>query len=121
MIDLYYCATPNGLKMALFFAETGLPHRVIPVDISRGDQFKPAFLTISPNNKIPTIVEPPIPSDMVMYLINAVYFKGSWTTEFEKKLTEDRTFTPAGGPPAKRPLMKQHGWLPFAVHEMWCN
>jgi len=46
MIDLYYCATPNGLKMALFFAETGLPHRVIPVDISRGDQFKPEFLAI---------------------------------------------------------------------------
>ena len=57
MIDLYYCATPNGLKMALFFAETGLPHRVIPVDISRGDQFKPAFLTISPNNKIPAMVD----------------------------------------------------------------
>lgn len=41
MIDLYYCATPNGLKMAMFFSETGLPHRVIPVDISRGEQFKP--------------------------------------------------------------------------------
>ena len=57
MIDLYYCATPNGLKMALFFAETGLPHRVIPVDISRGDQFKPEFLAISPNNKIPAMVD----------------------------------------------------------------
>ncbi|MGM3275065.1 glutathione binding-like protein [Ralstonia sp. 24A2] len=57
MIDLYYCATPNGLKMALFFAETGLPHRVIPVDISRGDQFKPDFLAISPNNKIPAMVD----------------------------------------------------------------
>ncbi|RIJ43896.1 thiol:disulfide oxidoreductase, partial [Maribellus luteus] len=57
MIDLYYCATPNGLKMALFFAETGLPHRVIPVDISRGEQFKPEFLAISPNNKIPAIVD----------------------------------------------------------------
>lgn len=57
MIDLYYCATPNGLKMALFFAETGLPHRVIPVDISRGEQFKPEFLAISPNNKIPAMVD----------------------------------------------------------------
>jgi GST-like protein len=57
MIDLYYCATPNGLKMAMFFSETGLPHRVIPVDISRGEQFKPEFLAISPNNKIPALVD----------------------------------------------------------------
>ena len=57
MIDLYYCGTPNGLKMKIFFAETGLPHRVIPVDISKGEQFKPAFLAISPNNKIPAMID----------------------------------------------------------------
>jgi serpin B len=72
-----------------------------------------AWVNEKTRGKIPIIVQPPIPPDMVMYLINAVYFKGSWSTEFDKKLTEDRPFTPAGGPPAKRPLMKQHGWLPY--------
>lgn len=72
-----------------------------------------AWVNEKTRGKIPTIVQPPIPSDMVMYLINAVYFKGSWSTAFDKKLTEDRTFTPGAGPPGKRPLMKQHGWLPY--------
>ncbi|WP_119272829.1 glutathione binding-like protein [Taklimakanibacter deserti] len=57
MIDLYYCGTPNGLKMKVFFEETGLPHRIIPVDLGKGDQFKPEFLRISPNNKIPAMVD----------------------------------------------------------------
>ena len=57
MIDLYYCGTPNGLKMKLFFEESGLPHRVIAVDLGKGDQFKPEFLAISPNNKIPAMVD----------------------------------------------------------------
>jgi GST-like protein len=57
MIDLYYCATPNGLKLKLFFEESGLPHRIIPVDLGKGEQFKPEFLAISPNNKIPALVD----------------------------------------------------------------
>jgi GSH-dependent disulfide-bond oxidoreductase len=57
MIDLHYCGTPNGLKMKVFMAETELPHRIIPVDIGKGDQFKPEFLIISPNNKIPAMVD----------------------------------------------------------------
>jgi GST-like protein len=57
MIDLYYAATPNGLKIKLFLEETGLPYKVMPVNISKGEQFKPEFLTISPNNKIPAIVD----------------------------------------------------------------
>ena len=57
MIDLYYCGTPNGLKMKLFFEETGLAHRIIPVDLGKGDQYKPQFLAISPNNKIPAMVD----------------------------------------------------------------
>ncbi|HXZ29077.1 MAG TPA: serpin family protein [Terriglobales bacterium] len=72
-----------------------------------------AWVNEKTRGKIPTIVEPPIPPDMVMYLINAVYFKGSWTTAFDKNLTEQRTFTPASGAAEKRPLMKQHGWLPY--------
>ena len=57
MIDLYYCGTPNGLKMKLFFEETQLPHRIVNVDIGKGEQFKPDFLKISPNNKIPALVD----------------------------------------------------------------
>jgi GST-like protein len=61
MIDVYYWATPNGLKIKLFLEEAALPYRSIPVDIGKGEQFKPEFLKISPNNRIPAIVdhEPP--------------------------------------------------------------
>ena len=57
MIDLYYCGTPNGHKMTLFLEEAELPYRLIPVDIGKGEQFKPEFLAISPNNKIPAMVD----------------------------------------------------------------
>jgi GST-like protein len=57
MIDLYTWPTPNGHKIHIMLEETGLPYTVIPVDIGRGDQFKPDFLRISPNNKMPAIVD----------------------------------------------------------------
>jgi GST-like protein len=57
MIDLYYWTTPNGHKITLFLEETGLPYTIHPVNLSRGDQFKPEFLAISPNNRIPAIVD----------------------------------------------------------------
>lgn len=57
MIDLYYWPTPNGHKITLFLEETGLDYKIIPVDITRGDQFKPEFLKISPNNRMPAIVD----------------------------------------------------------------
>ena len=57
MIDLYYWPTPNGHKITLFLEEAGLPYRLIPVDIGKGQQFEPDFLRISPNNKIPAIVD----------------------------------------------------------------
>jgi len=57
-IDLYFWPTPNGWKISIMLEESGLPYRVIPVNIARGDQFKPRFLTISPNNRIPAIVDP---------------------------------------------------------------
>ncbi|TKI03833.1 glutathione S-transferase N-terminal domain-containing protein [Martelella alba] len=57
MIDLYYAPTPNGRKIMLFLEETGLPYRLCPVNISANEQFAPAFLAISPNNKIPAIVD----------------------------------------------------------------
>ena len=58
MIDLYTCPTPNGHKIHIMMEETGTPYRVIPIDIGKGDQFKPDFLKISPNNKMPAMVDP---------------------------------------------------------------
>ncbi|MBM3517303.1 MAG: glutathione S-transferase family protein [Alphaproteobacteria bacterium] len=57
MIDLYTFGTPNGQKVSIMLEEVGLPYRVHTIDILKGDQFKPEFLAISPNNKIPAIVD----------------------------------------------------------------
>ena len=57
MIELYFWPTPNGFKPLLFLEETGLPYRIRAVDIGRGAQFDPEFLRISPNNRIPAIVD----------------------------------------------------------------
>jgi GSH-dependent disulfide-bond oxidoreductase len=62
MIELYYWPTPNGHKTTMFLEEAGLDYTIHPVDISAGDQFKPEFLRISPNNRMPAIVDPE-PSD----------------------------------------------------------
>ncbi len=57
MIDLHYWPTPNGWKVSIMLEETGLPYRLVPVNIGRGEQFKPDFLAISPNNRMPAIVD----------------------------------------------------------------
>jgi GST-like protein len=57
-IDLYYWPTPNGWKITIMLEECGLPYTMIPVNIGKGDQFKPEFLAISPNNRMPAIVDP---------------------------------------------------------------
>ncbi|RDJ22431.1 glutathione S-transferase family protein [Bosea caraganae] len=57
MIDLHYWPTPNGKKVAIFLEETGTPYRLVPVNIQRGDQFKPEFLRINPNHRMPVIVD----------------------------------------------------------------
>ncbi len=57
MIDLYTWSTPNGRKVSIMLEETGLPYRVHPIDIGKGDQFTPEFLAINPNNRIPAIVD----------------------------------------------------------------
>jgi GST-like protein len=57
MIDLYYWPTPNGHKITMFLEETALPYRLVPVDIGKGEQFTPAFLAISPNNRMPALVD----------------------------------------------------------------
>jgi GST-like protein len=57
MIDLYHWPTPNGHKITIFLEEAGLPYRLHPVNIGKGEQFRPEFLAISPNNRIPAIVD----------------------------------------------------------------
>ena len=57
MIDLHYWPTPNGHKVTLFLEEAALPYRIVPVDIGRGEQFRPEFLAIAPNNRMPAIVD----------------------------------------------------------------
>jgi GST-like protein len=58
MIEVYSWATPNGHKVHVMLEECSLSYKVVPVDIGAGDQFKPEFLAISPNNKVPAIVDP---------------------------------------------------------------
>jgi GSH-dependent disulfide-bond oxidoreductase len=57
MIELHYWPTPNGHKVTMFLEETGLEYRIVPVDIGRGEQFRPEFLKIAPNNRMPAIVD----------------------------------------------------------------
>ncbi len=57
MIDFYFWTTPNGYKILMFLDETGIPYRIMPVNISKGEQFEAEFLRISPNNKMPAIVD----------------------------------------------------------------
>ena len=57
MIDLYYWTTPNGHKITLFLEETGTPYKLIPININKGEQFKADFLAVSPNNRIPALVD----------------------------------------------------------------
>ncbi len=57
MIDLYYWPTPNGRKIRIFLEETGLPYRIVPINLAAGEQHSPSFVAISPNNKLPAIVD----------------------------------------------------------------
>ena len=71
MIELYSWATPNGHKIHIMLEETGLPYRVHGVNIRTGEQFKPDFLKISPNNRIPAIVDPDGPGNKPLSLFES--------------------------------------------------
>src|SRR5215218_954463 len=71
-IDLYYWPTPNGWKITIFLEEAGFPYNLVPVDITSGDQYESEFLKISPNNKIPAIVDPEGPDGEPMSLSESV-------------------------------------------------
>ncbi len=71
-MDLYYWATPNGHKITIALEELGCPYRVVPVNIGRGEQFAPDYLRISPNNKIPALVDPePAPGEAPIALFES--------------------------------------------------
>ncbi|HXP95932.1 MAG TPA: glutathione S-transferase N-terminal domain-containing protein [Telmatospirillum sp.] len=71
MIDLYTWKTPNGRKISIMLEEVGLPYRVHAVDITKNEQFAPDFLAISPNNKIPAIVDAKGPGDKPLALFES--------------------------------------------------
>ena len=62
MIDLYYAPTPNGWKITIMLEEVSIPYKIIPINLGKGDQFKPDFLEISPNNRMPAIIDNDGPS-----------------------------------------------------------
>ncbi|MGD9953332.1 MAG: glutathione binding-like protein [Burkholderiales bacterium] len=85
MIDLYTWPTPNGHKIHIMLEETGLPYKVIPIDIGAGDQFKPGFLKISPNNKMPAMVDHDGPGAKPMALAESgamLFYLASKTGKF---------------------------------------
>ena len=96
MIDVYSAATPNGHKVHIMLEECGLPYRVHHVNISEGDQFKPDFLAISPNNKIPAIVDADGPDGKPISLFESgailVYLAGK-TGKFLGKTDRDKFAT----------------------------
>jgi len=71
VIDLYTWSTPNGRKVSIMLEETGLPYRVHKVDISKNEQFKPEFIALNPNSKIPAILDPEGPTGRPMALFES--------------------------------------------------
>ena len=88
MIELYTWPTPNGHKIHIMLEETGLPYRVHPIDIGAGDQFKPEFIKISPNSKMPALIDPDGPDGKPMALAESgamLFYLASKTGKFLPK------------------------------------
>lgn len=94
MIDLYYWTTSNGNKVLLFLEEAGVPYRIVPIDISKGEQFSEAFTEISPNNRIPAIVDHPDDGGPPMTLFEScaiLFYLANKTGMFVGKSERQRT------------------------------
>ena len=105
-IDLYYWPTPNGHKVSIALHEMGLPYTLHPVNIGKGDQFKPEFLAISPNNRMPAIVDPEGPdgapisvfeSGAILQYLGRKTGRFYGTTERERVAIEEWLFWQVGG------------------------
>lgn len=93
MIELYTWPTPNGHKIHIMLEETGLPYTVHPIDIGKGDQFKPEFLKISPNNKMPAMIDTDGPGGKPFALAESgamLFYLASKTGRFLPKDIADR-------------------------------
>ena len=93
MIEVFTWPTPNGHKVHVMLEECGLPYRAIPVDIGAGDQFKPEFLAISPNNKIPALTDPEGPDGQPMSLFESgaiLVYLASKTGKFLPRTDRER-------------------------------
>ena len=110
MIDLYTWATPNGRKVSIMLEEQGLDYNVHEVNIGKGEQHDPEFLKVSPNNKIPGIVDSDGPGGEALNLFETgailVYLAGNHGGE---------SWLPTD--PASQAAVQQ--WLSFAVNELW--
>lgn len=92
-IDLYYWPTPNGYKISIMLEEVGLSYTVHPVNIMAGDQFKPEFLAISPNNKMPAIVDPDGPNQQPISIFESgaiLMYLGEKTGQLYPQAMSDR-------------------------------
>jgi GST-like protein len=99
MLKFYFNGSPNPTKVALFLEESGLPYEAVPVDTRKGDQFKPAYLAINPNGKVPAIVD----GDVTVFDSNAILL---YLAEKTGK------FLPANTPAARAELLS---WLMFVA------
>ena len=93
MIDLYYAPTPNGWKITIMLEECSLHYRIIPVNLGKGDQFKPEFLAISPNNRMPVIVDDDGPKGEKISVFESgaiLLYLGEKTGKFLPSLQIDR-------------------------------
>ncbi len=94
MIDLYYWTTPNAHKVTIFLEEVGLEYKILPVQIARGEQFKPEFLKISPNNRIPAIVDHSVSPPIQLFESGAILlYLAEKTQKFISKGLHQRTET----------------------------
>ena len=93
MIDLYTWGTPNGRKVSIMLEETALPYRIHAINIGQNDQFKPEFIKLNPNSKIPAIVDPDGPDGEPMAMMESgailVYLAGK-TGKFLPSSTRDK-------------------------------
>ena len=90
MIDLYYAPTPNGWKITIMLEECSMPYKVIPVNLGKGDQFKPDFLKISPNNRMPVIVDNSLSDPLSVFESGAILMylaekSGRFFGEYERE------------------------------------
>lgn len=83
-IDVYFFSTPNGWKITILLEELGVPYRIIPIHIGRGEQFQPDFLRISPNGRIPAIVDPSGPENAPLSVFESGAILQYLARKFEK-------------------------------------